>query len=75
MRRGTPHLTWEKNSDAEKKAYLFFDAVISLLERVWMSKQDWSDWKKWAGSLLTNGIFMDVFNDNKGSMMKGSTRK
>jgi hypothetical protein len=70
--KGTGQATkWEKYSVAEKKAYLFFAGVMSLLERVWVSKQDWSDWKNVVENLLSNVIFMDVFNDNKGTFDEG----
>lgn len=59
---------WERYSKAEKKAYCFFDSIMQVLERAYFQvpKKDWSDWEKWVKNLLTNKIFMDVFNDNCG---------
>ncbi len=62
---------WDKYSEAERKAYCFFDSMLGLLERVFFAtkeirlpQKDWEDWRKWIEDLVTNDIFMDVFNDN-----------
>jgi hypothetical protein len=39
-----------------------------LLERVWFGvpEKDWINYySKWVKDLVTNDIFLDVFNDNK----------
>ena len=59
---------WDKYSEAEKKAFSFFSSTLALLERVWFGvpERDWIDYySKWVKDLATNGVFLDVFNDNK----------
>jgi hypothetical protein len=63
---------WNKYGEDEKKAYCFFDSMLGLLERAYFAikdlrlpQKDWRDWTKWIEDLVTNEIFMDVFNDNK----------
>jgi hypothetical protein len=63
---------WDKYGEDEKKAYCFFDSMLGLQERAYFAikdlrlpQKDWGDWRKWIEDLVTNEIFMDVFNDNK----------
>jgi hypothetical protein len=59
---------WDKYNAAEKKTFGFFNALLALLERVWFGVPE-KDWKyyfsKWVRDLVTNEVFLDVFNDNK----------
>ena len=59
---------WDKYNAAEKKTFGFFNALLALLERVWFGVPE-KDWKcyfsKWVKDLVTNEVFLDVFNDNK----------
>jgi hypothetical protein len=59
---------WDKYNSAEKKTFGFFNALLALLERVWFGVPE-KDWKyyfsKWVRDLVTNEVFLDVFNDNK----------
>jgi hypothetical protein len=59
---------WDTYSEAEKKTFSFFSSLLALLERVWFGvhKKDWTNYySKWVKDLVTNDIFLDVFNDNK----------
>lgn len=59
---------WDNYNAAEKKTFGFFNALLALLERVWFGVPE-KDWKyyfsKWVRDLVTNEVFLDVFNDNK----------
>jgi hypothetical protein len=59
---------WDKYNEAEKKTSSFFNSLLGLLERVWFGvpEKDWVNYySKWVKDLVTNDIFLDVFNDNK----------
>ena len=59
---------WDKYSEAQKKTFSFFSSHLALLERVWFGvpEKDWINYySKWVKDLVTNDIFLDVFNDNK----------
>jgi hypothetical protein len=62
---------WGKYTEPQKKAYFYFDSLISLLERVYVGvphskpSDDWAGWKIWVEDLSTNDLFVDAFNDNK----------
>jgi hypothetical protein len=58
----------DKYSEAEKKTFSFFSSLLALLERVWFGvpEKDWTYYySKWVKDLVTNDIFLDVFNDSK----------
>ncbi len=59
---------WDKYSEAEKKTFSFFSSLLALLERVWFGVPE-KDWRyyysKWVKDLVTNDVFLDVFNESK----------
>lgn len=62
---------WDTYTEAQKKAYFYFDSLISLLERVYVGvhhkkpTDDWAGWKMWVEDLSTNELFVDAFNNSK----------
>lgn len=62
---------WDTYNEAQKKAYFYFDSLISLLERVYVGvhhkkpTDDWAGWKMWVEDLSTNELFVDAFNNSK----------
>lgn len=70
---GNKPKNWDKYDDDEKTMYCYFDSLLGLFERVWVSykemrwlnREDWGQWKNWIRDLARNEIFVDVVNDNK----------
>jgi hypothetical protein len=56
-----------KNTATPKKRPIAprFAAIVARTGLVWRPKKDWDEWAKWLRVLVTNDVFLDVFNDTK----------
>jgi hypothetical protein len=70
---GNKPTNWDKYNDNQKALYFYFDSLLGLFERVWVSyremgwikKADWEQWENWIKDLATNKIFLRVVHDNE----------
>ncbi|MEM2100130.1 MAG: hypothetical protein QXP45_02145 [Thermoproteota archaeon] len=70
---GSRPMNWDKYDEDEKALYFYFDSLLGLLERVWISykemkllkTKDWEQWGNWIKELFKNEIFIDIFNESK----------
>ena len=64
---------WKRYTEDEKTAYFYFDSLIGLFERVWVShkelhwstEEDWNQWRNWIAELKRNKVFVDVLLEAK----------
>jgi hypothetical protein len=64
---------WRRYTEDEKTAYFYFDSLIGLFERVWVSykelhwstEEDWNQWRNWIAELKRNKVFVDVLLEAK----------
>lgn len=67
-----PH-HWRKYTEPEKALYFYFDSLLGLFDRVWvtykethlMTQDDWGHWRNWIRELSMNSVFVDVLAEAK----------
>jgi hypothetical protein len=70
---GDEPYNWRKYTEAERALYFYFDSLLGLFERVWvsykeahlMAQDDWEQWKNWISELSMNSVFVDVLGEAK----------
>lgn len=64
---------WSSYSAGDKAMYFYFDSLLGLFERVWVSykedkwvgSEDWEQWRNWIGELVENRIFQDLIKESE----------
>ena len=62
----TGEVILNKNEEDEKSAYFYLDAILSLCERVWHSKQtvEWAHWENWLRGMAKSELFQELVKDS-----------